>query len=76
MQNSFTTADRYGSNNVEKLSRGKAQYTCLLNEEGKTLDDCILYQLQDDDYMLVVNASNIDKDFAHLQKIVQDQKLS
>jgi len=64
------------TNNVEKISAGKAQYTCLLNSAGKTLDDCILYQLQDDDYMLVVNASNIDKDFAHLQKIAQDKKFN
>lgn len=56
------------SNNVENLENGKAQYTCLPNGNGGIVDDLIVYKLADEKYFVVVNASNIDKDFAHFQK--------
>ncbi|SFH85452.1 glycine cleavage system aminomethyltransferase GcvT [Halpernia frigidisoli] len=56
------------SNNVENLENGKAQYTCLPNGNGGIVDDLIVYKIADDKYFLVVNASNIDKDFSHFQK--------
>lgn len=52
------------SNDVRRLTNGKAQYTCILNEEGGILDDIIVYCLrQNQEYMAVVNASNIQKDW-------------
>ena len=55
------------SNNVDLLINGKVQYTCLLNIDGGIIDDLLLYQFSDDSYMMVVNASNIDKDYNWLQ---------
>jgi aminomethyltransferase len=51
------------SNNASKLYPGKAQYSCLPNHEGGIIDDLIVYHIRDDQYMLVVNASNIQKDW-------------
>ena len=51
------------SNDASKLIPGKAQYSCLPNGEGGIVDDLIVYILGDEDYLLVVNASNIDKDW-------------
>ncbi|MBS1549245.1 MAG: glycine cleavage system aminomethyltransferase GcvT [Bacteroidetes bacterium] len=57
-----------GSNNVDSLSNGKAQYSCLPNENGGIVDDLIIYKMEDEKYFVVVNASNIDKDWAHMSK--------
>lgn len=54
------------SNDVEKLTDGKAQYTCLPNGKGGIVDDLIVYQMSDDKYFVVVNASNIEKDWKHI----------
>ena len=51
------------SNNAAKLVDGKAQYSCLPNHEGGIVDDLIVYRIADDQYMLVVNAANIEKDW-------------
>jgi len=51
------------SNDASKLVDGKAQYSCLPNNDGGIVDDLIVYKIADNDYMLVVNASNIDKDW-------------
>ena len=51
------------SNDVSKLNQGDAQYNCLLNDNGGIVDDLILYKVLDNKYMLVVNASNIEKDW-------------
>lgn len=52
------------TNDASKLSVGKAQYSCLTNEKGGIVDDLIIYCLEENaSYMLVVNASNIDKDW-------------
>jgi aminomethyltransferase len=56
------------SNDVSKLSPGKAQYSYLPNEQGGIVDDLIVYCLAEQTYMLVVNASNIDKDWNWIQK--------
>lgn len=57
-----------GTNNVATLETGKAQYTCLPNGNGGIVDDLIIYKMADEKYFLVVNASNIEKDWAHLTK--------
>ena len=54
------------SNDISVLDNGEAQYNCLLNDNGGIVDDLILYKLSEDKYMLVVNASNIEKDWEHL----------
>ncbi|MCB9195059.1 MAG: glycine cleavage system aminomethyltransferase GcvT [Flavobacteriales bacterium] len=56
------------SNDASKLVDGKAQYSCLPNETGGIVDDLIVYKIKDEKYLLVVNASNIDKDWAHISK--------
>jgi aminomethyltransferase len=51
------------SNDVSTLVDGQAQYACLPNETGGIVDDLIVYKIKDEDYLLVVNAGNIDKDW-------------
>ena len=55
-------------NDVTKLIPGKAQYSAMCYEDGGLVDDILLYKLATDSFMLVVNASNTDKDFAWLHK--------
>ena len=56
------------TNDASKLTVGKAQYSCLPNETGGIVDDLIIYRIKDETYLLVVNASNIDKDWEHISK--------
>lgn len=56
------------SNDVATLPIGKAQYSCLVNEKGGIVDDIIIYHYEPDKYMLVVNASNVEKDWNWLVK--------
>ena len=56
------------SNDASKLVVGQAQYSCFPNETGGIVDDLIVYKFSDEKYMLVVNASNIDKDWAWVNK--------
>jgi len=51
------------TNDVAKVAIGQAQYTCMPNEKGRIVDDLIIYKMGDEEWMLVVNASNIDKDW-------------
>lgn len=54
---------RVTSNDASKLIDGQAQYSCLPNETGGIVDDLLVYKMKDNDYLLVVNASNIEKDW-------------
>jgi aminomethyltransferase len=54
---------RITSNDVAKLNKGDAQYSCLPNGKGGIVDDLLVYMLGEEEYMLVVNASNIEKDW-------------
>ncbi len=56
------------SNNPAKLEIGQAQYTCMPNDATGIVDDMIIYRLEEEKYMLVVNASNIDKDWAWITR--------
>jgi len=56
------------SNDVNTLENGKAQYSCLPNGDGGIVDDLIIYKMDDEKYFVVVNASNIEKDWNHIQK--------
>lgn len=59
---------RVTTNDASKISAGKAQYSCLPNKEGGIIDDLIIYCLEENNkYMLVVNASNIQKDWEWIQ---------
>ena len=59
---------KISSNDATKLEDGKAQYFYFPNEEGGIVDDLIIYKIKDEEYLLVVNASNIDKDWAWIEK--------
>ena len=56
------------TNDVSKLKIGQAQYTVMCNEQGGTIDDFLIYKLEEERYLLVVNASNIEKDVAWMEK--------
>ena len=56
---------RITTNDAAKLTAGKAQYSCMPNQEGGIVDDLLVYCIKENEvYMLVVNAGNIDKDWA------------
>lgn len=56
------------SNDASKLTDGKVQYSCLPNEKGGIVDDLLVYRRKEDEYYLVVNASNIQKDWDWISK--------
>src|SRR5205814_8812240 len=59
--------NRMLTNNLEKLSVGMGQYTFLLNVRGGIIDDLIVYRIDEQKYLLVVNAARADQDFGWLQ---------
>lgn len=61
--NALELIQKVSSNDASKLSVGKAQYSCLPNDEGGIVDDLIIYMIREEQYLLVVNASNIEKDW-------------
>ncbi len=67
-ENALDLIQRVTSNDASKLYDGKVQYSCLPNEEGGIVDDLLVYRIDEKTYMLVVNASNIDKDWNWIQK--------
>lgn len=56
------------SNDASKLIDGKVQYSCFPNEQGGIVDDLLVYKINNETYLLVVNAANIDKDWAWCNK--------
>ncbi len=60
--------NRMLTNNIDKLEVGTGQYTFLLNENGGIIDDLIVYRTGPEEFLLVVNASRTEEDFAWLQK--------
>ena len=62
-KNSTKLLQRVCSNDISKLHPGMAQYNCITNFEGGIIDDLIVYQIEIEKYLLVVNASNIQKDY-------------
>ena len=61
--NALALIQRIGSNDASTLFPGRAQYSCMPNNEGGIVDDLIVYQIKEEQYLLVVNASNIEKDW-------------
>lgn len=63
-ENALDLIQRVSSNDASKLTNGKAQYSCMTNENGGIVDDLLVYCIEENKvYMLVVNASNIEKDW-------------
>lgn len=62
-ENAEALLQKVTSNDVSKLVVGKAQYCYLPNNEGGIIDDLIIYKIADQEFMLIVNASNIEKDW-------------
>ena len=63
-KNALALIQKVTSNDASKLFDGKVQYSCLPNIEGGIVDDLLVYRINEEKYMLVVNASNIDKDWS------------
>lgn len=61
--NALALIQSVASNDASVMSIGKAQYSCLPNNKGGIVDDLIIYRLEENAYLLVVNASNIEKDW-------------
>ena len=67
--NALDLIQRVTTNDASKLTAGKAQYSCMPNEEGGIVDDLLVYCIEENKvYMIVVNASNIEKDWNWMQK--------
>jgi len=67
-ENALDLIQRVISNDASKLYDGKVQYAYLPNEDGGIVDDLLIYRIDEKTYMLVVNASNIEKDWNWIQK--------
>ncbi|WP_338734059.1 glycine cleavage system aminomethyltransferase GcvT [Mangrovimonas cancribranchiae] len=65
--NALALIQKTCSNDASKLTIGKAQYSCMPNDDGGIVDDLIIYRIKEETYLLVVNASNIEKDWDWLQ---------
>lgn len=78
--NALDLIQRVTTNDASVLTIGKAQYSCLPNGKGGIVDDLIIYKIKDEQYLLVVNASNIEKDWnwisSHNTKNVEMRNLS
>jgi aminomethyltransferase len=59
-------------NDVTKLTPGRVQYSAMCYEDGGIVDDLLVYQLSPEEYMVVVNAANLDKDFAWMKSHLQE----
>ena len=67
-ENALDLIQRVTSNDASKLHDGKVQYSCLPNKDGGIVDDLLVYRIDEKTYMLVVNASNIEKDWNWIQQ--------
>ncbi|MDP4638015.1 MAG: glycine cleavage system aminomethyltransferase GcvT [Crocinitomicaceae bacterium] len=61
--NALTLIQKFASNDASVLVDGKAQYSCMPNGKGGIVDDLIIYRVNSEEYFIVVNASNIEKDW-------------
>ena len=66
--NALALIQKVTSNDASKLAIGDAQYSCFPNENGGIVDDLICYRIKENQYLLVVNASNIEKDWNWISK--------
>lgn len=69
--------NRVLTNDISRLAPGQGQYTLMLNDAGGVIDDLIAYRTSDREFFLVVNASKIDEDWAHLSKhVIEEEDVS
>lgn len=67
-ENALDLIQRVTSNDASVLTDGKVQYSCLPNDKGGIVDDLLVYRINQNEYILVVNASNIEKDWNWISK--------
>jgi aminomethyltransferase len=67
-EKAFDLVQKLTSNDLHKLEPGKIQYTCFPNSTGGIVDDLLVYCYEKEKYLLVVNASNVEKDYRWIQK--------
>jgi aminomethyltransferase len=72
----FEFVQKVTTNDVAVLTNGKVQYSAFPNGKGGLVDDLLVYKINDETYLLVVNAANIDKDWAHCLKIAKEMGLN
>jgi len=74
--NALTFLQKITTNNVAALTDGKVQYSCMPNGKGGIVDDLLVYRFSEEKYLLVVNAANIDKDWAWCSKQAESMGLT
>jgi aminomethyltransferase len=67
--NALALIQKFSSNDASVLFDGKVQYACMPNGKGGIVDDLLIYRINENEYFLVVNASNIDKDWAWISSL-------
>jgi aminomethyltransferase len=67
-EKAFDLVQKLTSNDLQKMEPGKIQYTCFPNATGGIVDDLLVYCYEKEKYLLVVNASNVEKDYRWIQK--------
>ncbi len=67
-ENALALIQKVTSNDASLLTNGKVQYSCLPNNNGGIVDDLLVYRINEEEYLLVVNASNIEKDWNWISK--------
>jgi aminomethyltransferase len=67
-ENALNFVQKITTNDASKLTNGKVQYSAMCYEDGGIVDDLLVYRLSENKFMLVINASNIQKDFEWMQK--------
>ncbi len=65
---------RISCNDHSKMTVGRAQYTGLMAPQGTFVDDMLVHKMAEDEYLLVVNAANLEKDFAYLEELASDEE--
>jgi len=73
--NAYSFVQWVTSNDVSALHDGKVQYSCFPNGKGGIVDDLLVYRIDEETYLLVINAANIDKDWGWLKKNAKEQGL-
>lgn len=73
-ENALALIQKVTSNDASKLAIGDAQYSCFPNEENGIVDDLICYKIKENQYLLVVNAGNIEKDWNWISKYNEEFK--
>ena len=68
----FELVQKLTTNDVAALTDGKVQYSCFTNDKGGIVDDLLVYRFSAEKYLLVVNAANIDKDWAWVVKYAEE----